>query len=221
MDTKTIAGGALGQLGDLGKQIGQQVIGVPKDMAKTAVKQIGQFEQGSEKKEQGEAATQESKKATQEFVKGLYAPSEKKEEKTVDLKAQIGFGKEPTPTASLAGQLGVEKKEDNTASLAQQLAPSMSPALPQTPEEQQKLADARSALQQQHNETYYQPLTTPKPVSEVEVEEAQEKQETPVERMERLAQEDQASKQKEEEKKKPIAVDQAERKTESFRGSSG
>jgi uncharacterized membrane protein YcgQ (UPF0703/DUF1980 family) len=88
-----------------------------------------------------------------------------------------------------------------------------------TPQQQQSQAQVSGQL---HNE-YYQKITTPQSLqsdTEERKEEAMEETETTAQRMDRLHREDEENKAKEDEKKQPIAVDQAQN-AEKNRGSMG
>lgn len=79
-----------------------------------------------------------------------------------------------------------------------------------TPEELQEIEKLKQEL---HQTTYYQPLINP-----------QKQEERPAEKIEKEKRQEEEKKMdelKEEEKKEPLAVHQAERKTEIFRGVSG
>lgn len=104
-----------------------------------------------------------------------------------------------------------EQKSEKAPTQQQQQTIEMAKDNPNaTPEEIQKMV----ALRQQLHGEYYQKLITPVKRPE----EAQEDQEREADRMERLGMEDLQEKKKEDEKKKPIAVLQQERKTEAPMG---
>lgn len=71
-----VLGDALGQVGSLGKQVGQQVVKTPTDLAKAAVTQIGLPETVTQEKKQTskkpKISKEEEKKQTREVVKSLY-----------------------------------------------------------------------------------------------------------------------------------------------------
>lgn len=145
----------LGQLGDLAKQTGKAIAQTPKDLAKTAAKQVGLehgAEKGKEKPTQGseaqKAAEDIRKQQNQDIVKSMYAPSEGAKSQKI------------TPAQEAAAKLAQENPQ-------------------KSPEEIQKITQLK---QQLHQTTYYQPLVTPpkqqeeKPAEKVEREKIEELQ---------------------------------------------
>ncbi len=184
----------LGGIGNLGKQVGKGIVEETKKSVKGAASQVTGIERAGEKKE-GEKQPAQSQKNEQKA--GEQTPNK--------------AGTDKDFVKGLYGKSGNQSQE--TAKTAQaQTAQKIAEENPErTPEEVQKMVQLR---QQLHKESYYDPtFNRPKP-----------KEETVAEKIEK---EDEEKKMKElevakkQEKKKPIAVDQAERKTEAFRGASG
>ena len=88
-----------------------------------------------------------------------------------------------------------------------------------SPEEIQEMYKVRQEL---HKESYYDPLVAKSEVHDQStIEDAQKKQETEQQRMERMQQEDLNKKQEEDKKKQPISVTRAQTNIENKMGSSG
>ncbi|MDP2649236.1 MAG: hypothetical protein Q8P10_00170 [bacterium] len=186
----------LGGIGNLGKQLGKGIVEETKKTAKGTVSQVTGIEkagENAEKKDVQPQIKQEQKDQTQ-------ASSGQAEDKDF---VKMLYGKSENQQV---------EKPQNPQNPQVQTAQKIAEENPEkTPEEVQKMVQLR---QQLHKESYYDPtFNRPKP-----------KEETVQEKLEK---EDDEKKMKElevvkkEEKKKPIAVDQAERKTEAFRGVSG
>lgn len=126
--------------------------------------------------------------------------------------AQIGFEvkegqqKPPKEMAGKAKKDNADFVKELYGATPNQKPPEQAQNPQKSPEEIQQMM----ALRQKLHGDYYQKLITPNSRPE----EAQQEQEREQERMERLKMEDLQEKKKEDEKKKPIAVLQAERKTE-------
>ncbi len=177
------------QLGDLGKQMGQAVVQAPKAAVKTVAQQVGFEIKEGEKKKSANQKPPEINPAAQ--------------------KANQDFVKELY--GAPPNQKPAEQPKDKAATDQQKAAIEMAEANPnKSPEEIQKMM----SLKQQLHREYYQKLTTP----QGRPEEVQKEQEREAERVERLKMEDLQENKKKEEKKKPIAVLQQERKTEAPMG---
>ena len=135
-----------------------------------------------------------------EVKEGQQKPPQEMAEKAK--KENVDFVKE------LYGASDQKPKSEQANNPQQESTKKMTEANPgKTPEEIQKMMSLR---QQLHQQTYYQKLTT----AQKRPEEVQEDQERAAERIKRLEMEDLQKKKEDEKKKKPIAVSQAERKTE-------
>lgn len=81
--------GTLGQIGDLGKQLGKGVLEETKKTVRTTVQQVGLEQTDSQKKDQKEMpqrAVQDKNKDTQDIVKALYGSSERNPQPQTDQK---------------------------------------------------------------------------------------------------------------------------------------
>lgn len=193
-------------IGQVGKDIGKELVQTPKNVTKAAGQQIAnplETLEEKEKKKQKEKPKESfaSDSDRSEWLRQLYGPSEKKE-----------------PLDNVQGKSTVQPQ--NILEEAQ-IVQIKDPNSGKTPEEIQKMV---SLKQQLHQQQYFNP-TFNKPTKQSETEERekeqQEKYETEQQRMQRLSQEDMQKKQKEQEKKKPIAVQREQNKAEMFRGAAG
>ena len=191
-----LLGDTLGQLGGLGKGVGQSIISTPKDLTKTAASQIGI------------AALEEKEKADlgEQLTGGKKPTPEKKAGGFQDDKDRVDF---------LKDLYGINKQKENPEQQqAQQQKP---PEQPKTPQEQEEIAETQrklQALNQQHQDTYVKPTFERPP--ELEEERAAEKVEKEKEEDERKNLE--VKKKKEQ---KPMDQMMAEQRVEKFRGAGG
>lgn len=173
----------------LGSQLKQQVLGAKKPEPKKAagiLQQINPFEK-KEKESGGEVpvapAGEAQKKAQEDLVSGLYG---------------IELPPSPEPQAAPV-QSSADKNKPQSKETAKLLKNNQN----KSPEELEKIMGLRNTLHnQQVGDLFKPPPERP--------EEAQKEQETAAQRMDRLHQEDLQKKQEEDEKKKPIAVTNAE-----------
>ncbi len=172
----------------LGSQLKQQVLGAKKPEPKKAagiLQQINPFEK-KEKESGGEApqaaAGEAQKKAQEDFVGGLY-----------------GLEPPPVPEPTAQVQSSADKNKPQSKDTAKLLKNNQN----KSPEEIEKIMGLRQDLHRQQVADIFAP-------PEKDPEEAQKEQETAAQRMDRLHQEDLQKKQEEDEKKKPIAVTNAE-----------
>ncbi len=153
MSDSNILKGALGTVGNLGKQIGKGIAEESKKIAKTAVQQVGLPETVLENENKSVPQAPVQDKDTQDFVKELYGASDEKPPE--------------------------QQKEKAATQQQQQTAIDMAEANPEkTPEELQKMM----ALRQQLHGEYYQKLTTAQKRPE-EAQEDQERASERVERL--------------------------------------
>lgn len=172
----------------LGSQLKQQVLGAKKPEPKKAagiLQQINPFEK-KEKESGGEVpvapAGEAQKKAQEDFVGGLY-----------------GVEQPPEAPVPVPVQSSADKNKPQSKETAKLLKNNQN----KSPEELEKIMGLRNTLHnQQVGDLFKPPPERP--------EEAQKEQETAAQRMDRLHQEDLQKKQEEDEKKKPIAVTNAE-----------
>lgn len=202
-----LLGDTLGQLGSIGKGLGQSLTSTPKDLAKTAASQVGiaaleekekvgLSEQlgGSSEKKKGESFATDKDRT--DFLKGLYGLSSKEPQNP----------RLPSPTSEANGGQAQSPQQSQNPSEA-----------PKTPQEQAQMAQAQQKIealrQQQHKSEYYDPtFNRPKPQEEHQAE-----------KVEREKEEDERKKLQVSQKKKekPMAVQMGAERAEKFRGVSG
>lgn len=181
----------LGQIGNLGKQIGKGVVDEGKKTAKAVVTQVG-LEQIPEN----------------QVEKKTGAPEQEKEASNLQKNAQdanANFVK------SLYGKTEQKTNEKPASSMQQMTAQASEENPDKSPEEIQKMVQLR---QQLHKEKYYDP-TFNRPKQE------EEKPQERVERLEEEEKKKKMELMEKKEKKKPVAVGIAEKKIEVHRGASG
>ncbi len=179
-----------GHFGSLGKQLGQSIALVPKEVVKTAGAQVGieikDREKNKEVPQPGAAEkpqlanpeAAQTQKNTESFVNDLYGVTTKPPEAQAAVQTQVQNAEKPKTQQ--------QKAFERIAALY----PTKSH------EEIQKMV----SMEQEAQNEYYQKLTTPVKRPE----EAQEEQERASERVERLKMEDLQEEKKKKEKAKPI-----------------
>lgn len=194
MDDTTILGNALGQLGQTVKQAAKQIVKIPEEIAKDTGGQIG----GSAKQNADEDKALDGKKQWQsdeeriKFLKGLYGPSDAKQESS----------KQETDNKKTSANPLVSSAQEKPSEFQEQIAD-------KSPEEQRALIELRNQL---HKENYYDPTFNP----------VKKQEERPAEKVEQeKKQEMQDLQQKEEKKPPPLAVIREQNKAEMFRGAAG
>jgi len=197
MDTTTVLGSALNQLGQTIKQTAKQTIKIPEEMGQSFGEQVNPTKKQNAPDTQNANASGKwkSNEERERFLRDLYGSSEKSSPQ------QDASRKKQTTSAN-----PLVKATEKPTEFQEQIAD-------KSPEEQKKLLELRDQL---HKDTYYDPtFNRPKsppaggkerPAEKVENEKKQEMQEL---------------QKKEEKKAPPLAVQRERNKAEMFRGPSG
>jgi hypothetical protein len=207
MDDSSILGGALNQLGQSVKKVGQQIVKLPVDMSKDLGEQIGLrsssttvLDKNLDNSSQNQQSGWKSDEERVQFLRGLYGADK-------NTAVEKGPANEKTEAKNKTSANPLAKAEENKApsEFQKQIADF-------TPEEQKKIIELRNQL---HKENYYDPTFNPKnPPAGGE--------ERPAEKVENEKKQEMMELQKKEGKKPPpLAVVREQNKAEQFRGAAG